>query len=115
MASVLLGGAIGYEREMRRQPAGLRTHVLGQGGLLRLVRGVGGEEVADLDPVLVVERRRRFDQLVVDVGLVAALQVFDEVATLNERDLGVDAADGLVGNDVVTILGLAAQDDPRFV
>ena len=28
VASVLLGGAIGYEREMRRQPAGLRTHVL---------------------------------------------------------------------------------------
>jgi putative Mg2+ transporter-C (MgtC) family protein len=28
LASVLLGGAIGYEREMRRQPAGLRTHVL---------------------------------------------------------------------------------------
>jgi len=28
LASVLLGGTIGYEREMRRQPAGLRTHVL---------------------------------------------------------------------------------------
>ncbi len=26
--SVLLGGAIGYEREMREQPAGLRTHFL---------------------------------------------------------------------------------------
>jgi putative Mg2+ transporter-C (MgtC) family protein len=26
--SVLLGGAIGYEREMRDQPAGLRTHLL---------------------------------------------------------------------------------------
>jgi putative Mg2+ transporter-C (MgtC) family protein len=28
LASVLLGGAIGYERERRQQPAGLRTHVL---------------------------------------------------------------------------------------
>jgi putative Mg2+ transporter-C (MgtC) family protein len=28
LSSVLLGGSIGYEREMRRQPAGLRTHVL---------------------------------------------------------------------------------------
>jgi putative Mg2+ transporter-C (MgtC) family protein len=27
-ASVLLGGAIGYEREAREQPAGLRTHLL---------------------------------------------------------------------------------------
>ena len=27
-ASVLLGGAIGYERERREQPAGLRTHLL---------------------------------------------------------------------------------------
>jgi putative Mg2+ transporter-C (MgtC) family protein len=27
-ASVLFGGAIGYEREMREQPAGLRTHLL---------------------------------------------------------------------------------------
>jgi putative Mg2+ transporter-C (MgtC) family protein len=27
-ASVLLGGAIGFEREMREQPAGLRTHLL---------------------------------------------------------------------------------------
>src|SRR5436305_13332760 len=28
LASVRLGGSIGYESEMRRQPAGLRTHVL---------------------------------------------------------------------------------------
>jgi|SRR6516162_9633468 putative Mg2+ transporter-C (MgtC) family protein len=27
-ASVLLGSAIGYEREMRERPAGLRTHLL---------------------------------------------------------------------------------------
>ena len=30
-------------------------------------------------------------------------------------NLRVDAADGLIGNDVVAVLGLAAEDDARFV
>ena len=62
-----------------------RPHVVRQRGLVRSVGVVGRQEIADLDPVLVVQGDRGLDQLVVDVGLVAALEVFDDVLAVDER------------------------------
>ena len=37
LVAMALGGAIGYEREMKNRPAGFRTHMLVAGAAARLV------------------------------------------------------------------------------
>ena len=52
-----------------------------------------GEEVADADLVVVLERGAAGDGLAVDEGAVAALLVLDEELAVDAEDLGVLAAD----------------------
>jgi putative Mg2+ transporter-C (MgtC) family protein len=60
--AIALGACIGWEREWRRKPAGLRTHVLvtlGAAGFvisaLRLAEGSGGEGELQVDVAKVIE------------------------------------------------------------
>jgi putative Mg2+ transporter-C (MgtC) family protein len=62
--AALLGGVIGFEREWRNRPAGLRTHILvcvaaAMVGILTLeimnAPALGGREGASLDPLRAVE------------------------------------------------------------
>ena len=69
-----------------------------------------GDEVADADAVVVLQRRACGDHPVVDEGAVAARRVLDEVVTVETHDLGMQAADRGMGDDQVTI-GVAAQDE----
>jgi len=63
--AMLLGGSIGYERELKRRPAGFRTHMLVAGASALLV-GVGrlsvmaqetgnGATILQVDPLRLVE------------------------------------------------------------
>src|SRR5688572_2776050 len=65
MYAMLLGGAIGFEREMKNRPAGFRTHMLVSGAAALLV-GLGplilsdpafqrNEGILRLDPIRLVE------------------------------------------------------------
>ena len=73
------------------------------------------QEIADLYAIVFVERRPRFDELVVDVRLVAALQVFDDIPAIDQRDLRMHAADSLIGNDEIAVLSLAAKHRGRLI
>ena len=77
MLAVLLGGVIGFERELAARPAGLRTHMLvaGAATLLvvlaeRLVRAFQPAEVVTHDPVRVIEA------IIVGISFLGAGTIF---------------------------------------
>jgi putative Mg2+ transporter-C (MgtC) family protein len=79
-AAMLLGGIVGFERELARQPAGLRTHMFIAGaaalivGLGRLLAADFGDEefreLVHVDPVRLIEA------VVAAVGFVGAGAIF---------------------------------------
>src|SRR5690606_26525776 len=68
--------------------------------------------VANLNPIAVVEQRRLGDDFVVEIGMVAALEIFHKVLGAVTKDHSVLAADGC---DVEWYVTLGASTDDRAV
>ena len=105
--AMLLGGAIGYERELKDRPAGFRTHMLVAGAAALLVgltdllaqrfSAEGYRELVTLDPIRLIEA------MVAAVGFLGAGTIFrnsgDSVVT------GITTAASLL---MVAVIGIAA-------
>ena len=105
--AMVLGGAIGYERELKDRPAGFRTHMLVAGAAALLVgltdllsqrfSGEGYRELVTLDPIRLIEA------MVAAVGFLGAGTIFrnsgDSVVT------GITTAASLL---MVAVIGIAA-------
>jgi len=61
------------------------------------------QEVANFDPVALIERQPVRDRLVIHEGAITALKVFDVVLALNVQNLGVIAADGRAADRHLTV------------
>jgi putative Mg2+ transporter-C (MgtC) family protein len=105
--AMLLGGAIGYERELKDRPAGFRTHMLVAGAAALLVgltdllaqrfSGEGYRELISLDPIRLIEA------MVAAVGFLGAGTIF--------RNSGESAVNGITTAAsllMVAVIGIAA-------
>ena len=79
-AAVLLGGIIGFEREMDEQPAGFRTHMLvSLGAALFTVAGsYGWDAFAGGDAEIRVDPTRIAAQIVTGIGFLGAGAIIQE-------------------------------------
>lgn len=98
--AVILGGMIGYERELRSKEAGLRTHILVALGaaLVMMVSQYGFFAVVGTD--IRVDPSRIAAQVVSGIGFIGAGVIFKEQGTIK----GLSTAAGLWG---VAAIGLA--------
>ena len=71
---------------------------------------MNSHEVTNLDPVFGLKQRSGPDLLVVHERVVAAFEVLDVVHTLRFRNLGMLAADGMVRDDDLAGVRVAADD-----
>lgn len=105
--AMLLGGAIGYERELKDRPAGFRTHMLVAGAAAMLVgltdllaqrfSGEGYRELVSLDPIRLIEA------MVAAVGFLGAGTIF--------RNSGESVVNGITTAAsllMVAVIGIAA-------
>lgn len=105
--AMLLGGAIGYERELKDRPAGFRTHMLVAGAAAMLVgltdllaqrfSGEGYRELISLDPIRLIEA------MVAAVGFLGAGTIF--------RNSGESVVNGITTAAsllMVAVIGIAA-------
>ena len=106
--AALLGGIIGYERELRSKEAGLRTHILVAMGaaLIMIVSQYGFYEV--IQNYIQVDPSRIAAQVVSGIGFLGAGVIFKENGSIKglstAAGLWVDAAIGLaVGSGLYTI------------
>ncbi|MBW8366863.1 MAG: MgtC/SapB family protein [Arenimonas sp.] len=105
--AMLLGGAIGYEREMKNRPAGFRTHMLVAGAAALLVgltdllsqrfSGEGYRELITLDPIRLIEA------MVAAVGFLGAGTIFRNSG--GSVVSGITTAASLL---MVAVIGIAA-------
>jgi len=105
--AMLLGGAIGYERELKDRPAGFRTHMLVAGAAALLVgltdllahrfSGEGYRELITLDPIRLIEA------MVAAVGFLGAGTIFR--ASGGSVVTGITTAASLL---MVAVIGIAA-------
>ena len=105
--AMLLGGAIGYERELKNRPAGFRTHMLVAGaaamlvGLVDLISeryaGEAYRELVRIDPIRLIEAA------VAAVGFLGAGTIFRSGA--GNLVSGVTTAASLL---MVSVIGIAA-------
>lgn len=105
--AMLLGGAVGYERELKNRPAGFRTHMLVAGAAALLI-GLGrlalalpevlpGNEILQIDPLRLIEA------VVAGVAFIGAGTIF-----ARRRDgaiAGITTAASLL---MVAVIGVAA-------
>jgi len=84
LLSVLLGGVIGYERELRDKPAGLRTHML-------LAAGATVFTILSLDAFPGSESARVAAGIVAGVGFIGAGAIFMQ----KDRVIGITTAASL--------------------
>ena len=84
LLSVLLGGVIGYERELRDKPAGLRTHML-------LAPGATVFTILSLDAFPGSESARVAAGIVAGVGFIGAGAIFMQ----KDRVIGITTAASL--------------------
>ncbi len=105
--AMLLGGAIGYERELKDRPAGFRTHMLVAGAAALLI-GLGrlalalphafaGNDILQIDPLRLIEA------VVAGVAFIGAGTIF-----ARRRDgaiAGITTAASLL---MVAVIGVAA-------
>jgi len=114
--AMLLGGLIGYERELKRRPAGFRTHMLVAGASALLV-GIGtmtvdlhldgrGQGVLRVDPLRLVEA------VISGVAFIGAGTIFGESRRGGEAIAGITTAASLL---TVAVIGVAAGLDYYFV
>ena len=105
--AMLLGGTIGYERELKDRPAGFRTHMLVAGAAAMLVgltdllaqrfSGEGYSELVSLDPIRLIEA------MVAAVGFLGAGTIFR-----NSGDSVVHGITTAASLLMVAVIGIAA-------
>lgn len=107
--AMVLGGMIGFERELKRRPAGFRTHMLvagaaalliGMGQLTVHMQASGGDAaVLRIDPLRLVEA------VIAGVAFIGAGTIFGESRRGGETIAGITTAASLL---VVATIGVAA-------
>jgi putative Mg2+ transporter-C (MgtC) family protein len=110
--AMLLGGLIGYERELKRRPAGFRTHMLVAGASALLV-GIGQISVethgmGTPNPILQVDPLRLVEAVIAGVAFIGAGTIFGESRRGGETISGITTAASLL---VVAVIGVAAGLD----
>jgi putative Mg2+ transporter-C (MgtC) family protein len=104
LLSVLLGGVIGYERELRDKPAGLRTHML-------LAAGATVFTILSIDAFPGSESARVAAGIVAGVGFIGAGAIFMQedriVGITTAASLWVTASIGMAVAAGFYILGVA--------
>ena len=107
-AAMLLGGLIGYERELKRRPAGFRTHMLVAGASALLV-GIGQLSVAASGEaaggILQVDPLRLVEAVIAGVAFIGAGTIFGESRRGGEAIAGITTAASLL---TVAVIGVAA-------
>ncbi len=107
--AMLLGGAIGYERELKQRPAGFRTHMLVAGASALLVGvgqlavdaqtgGAAGAGVLRVDPLRLVEA------VIAGVAFIGAGTIFSVGRRGGGTIAGITTAASLL---VVAVIGVA--------
>ena len=114
--AMLLGGSIGYERELKRRPAGFRTHML-VGGASALLVGVGrlsvlAQETGNGATILQVDPLRLVEAVIGGVAFIGAGTIFGESRRGGETISGITTAASLL---VVAVIGVAAGLDYYLV
>ena len=103
--AMVLGGAVGFDRERRNRPAGFRTHMLVAGASALLV-GMGRLMVAEqLDggPVLRIDPLRLVEAVVAGVAFIGAGTIFSQ-----RRGTGVTGITTAASLLMVAVIGIAA-------
>lgn len=105
--AMLLGGVIGYEREMRNRPAGFRTHML-VAGAASLLLGIGTLWIRDGGNVLEEVRiasdpLRLIEAVVAGVAFIGAGTIFSQRGT--QSVAGITTAASLL---MVAVIGVSA-------
>ncbi|MFY2762709.1 MgtC/SapB family protein [Arenimonas sp. MALMAid1274] len=105
--AMLLGGAIGYERELKNRPAGFRTHMLVAGAAALLVGLVdllahrysaeAYRELVRIDPIRLIEA------MVAAVGFLGAGTIFR-----NRGEGGITGITTAASLLMVAVIGIAA-------
>lgn len=117
--AMVLGGLIGYERELKRRPAGFRTHMLVAGASALLV--AIGTMTVDLhldmavgarDGVLRVDPLRLVEAVISGVAFIGAGTIFGESRRGGETIAGITTAASLL---TVAVIGVAAGLDYYLV
>ena len=105
--AMALGGAIGFERELKNRPAGFRTHMLVAGAAALLV-GMG-QMVADMqsplgnDSGIRVDPLRLVEATIAGVAFIGAGTIFSR--RRGEHIAGITTAASLL---MVAVIGIAA-------
>lgn len=103
--AMVLGGAVGFDRERRNRPAGFRTHMLVAGASALLV-GMGRLMVAEqLDggPVLRIDPLRLVEAVVAGVAFIGAGTIFSQ-----RRGAGVTGITTAASLLMVAVIGIGA-------
>ena len=114
--AMVLGGMIGYERELKRRPAGFRTHMLVAGASALLV--AMGTLTVDLhldgagDGVLRIDPLRLVEAVIGGVAFIGAGTIFGESRRGGETIAGITTAASLL---TVAVIGVAAGLDYYLV
>lgn len=107
--AMVLGGAVGFERELKRRPAGFRTHMLVAGAAALLI---GIARMAVHDPVfrdlgyLRMDPLRMVEAVIAGVGFIGAGTIF--AVRRGEGVAGITTAASLL---LVAVIGVAAGFD----
>lgn len=113
-AAMLLGGLVGFERELKQRPAGFRTHMLVAGASALLVGvgqlslrqpGFGEGSGLQVDPLRLVEA------VIAGVAFIGAGTIFGESRRGGEAVAGITTAASLL---TVAVIGVAAGLDYYF-
>ena len=104
--AMLLGGLIGFERELKNRPAGFRTHMLVAGAAALLV-GMGPLMLAPYaggqGPVLRIDPLRLVEAVVAGVAFIGAGTIFSQ-----RRGTGVTGITTAASLLMVAVIGIAA-------
>ena len=115
--AMVLGGLIGYERELKRRPAGFRTHMLvaGASALLVAIGTLTVDMHLDMAPgdgVLRVDPLRLVEAVIGGVAFIGAGTIFGESRRGGETIAGITTAASLL---TVAVIGVAAGLDYYLV
>ena len=104
--AMVLGGAVGFDRERRNRPAGFRTHMLVAGASALLV-GMGrlmvAEQLVDAGPGLRIDPLRLVEAVVAGVAFIGAGTIFSQRRGTSVT--GITTAASLL---MVAVIGIAA-------
>jgi putative Mg2+ transporter-C (MgtC) family protein len=114
--AMVLGGLVGYERELKRRPAGFRTHMLVAGasallvaiGALTVDMHLSGQSAG----VLRVDPLRLVEAVIGGVAFIGAGTIFGESRRGGETIAGITTAASLL---TVAVIGVAAGLDYYIV